>query len=213
MIRLIKTRTIFIVLLLICLLSGLLYSLMAKPITLIDWAKGVGGISFLLSAITLGVGQTKLFDWICPLFGMPNLTGIYKGENRSNWLRVEALAKGKKGINDIKLMPVPCEAKIVSRLLSIRIRYASNTGYTNSTERWAIPVKDKNCDFSLEYMFDATTPEPAVTDSSDHLGAAKLTLLRDQGSVTLSGPYWTNRNWHLGLNTAGQIKLVKTALK
>ena len=96
MIRLIKTRTIFIVLLLICLFSGLIYSLAANPITLIDWAKGVGGISFLLSAITLGLGQTRIFDFICPLFGMPNLTGTYKGENRSNWPRVKELTKGKK---------------------------------------------------------------------------------------------------------------------
>lgn len=213
MIKLIKTRTIFIVLLLMCLLSGLLYSLVANPITLIDWAKGIGGISFALSAITLGVGQTKLFDWICPLFGMPSFTGIYRGENRSNWPRVKELTKGEKARKNVKLLTIPCEAKIVSRLLTIRIKYASDTGYTNSTERWAIPVKDEKGNFSLEYMFDAITPEPAMSDSTEHLGAAKLTLLDDQNSVTLSGPYWTNRNWHIGLNTAGQIKLIKISRK
>lgn len=213
MIRLIKIRTIFIVLLLICLLSGLIYSLAANPITLIDWAKGIGGISFLLSAITLGLGQTKIFDFMCPLFGMPNLTGTYKGENRSNWRRVKEPTKGKKARKNVKLLTVPCEAKIISRLLNIRIMYASNTGYTNSTERWAIPTKDEKGHFYLEYMYDATTPEPAGTDSTDHIGAAKLMLLADQSPVTMSGPYWTNRNWHLGLNTAGQIKLVKTERK
>lgn len=211
MIRLLKIRTILILLLLICLLAGLIYRILANPVTLTDWAKGVSSISFVLSLIIIALGQTVIFDKICPLFKIPNLTGLWVGENRSNWPRVDALAKGKKKLKKIELQSVPCEVKITSRLLTIKINYGSKSGYTRSTEKLAIPTKDKNGQFRLEYVFEASTDEPLITDASDHLGAATLELKKNpDDTLSLSGPYWTNRNWHKGLNTAGIIRISKT---
>lgn len=211
MIRLFKIRTILISLLLVCLLAGLFYSVLANPMTLMDWAKGVSSISFVLSLSIIALGQTVIFDKICPLFRIPSLTGLWVGENRSNWSRVNASAKGKKKLGKTKLQSVPCKVKITSRLLTIKINYGSESGYTRSTEKWAIPTKDKNGQFRLEYIFEASTDEPVITDASDHLGAATLEFNRNpDGTLSLSGPYWTNRNWHKGLNTAGIIHLNKT---
>jgi hypothetical protein len=51
------------------------------------------------------------------------------------------------------------------------------------------------------------TKVPVATDSDCHEGAGSLMVEGHGNDIWMEGVYWTNRNWHLGLNTAGKITL------
>ena len=62
---------------------------------------------------------------------------------------------------------------------------------------------------TLHYLYKNTTKVPEATDSDSHDGAANLCVEWQDTDIWLEGVYWTNRNWHLGLNTAGKITLMR----
>ncbi len=57
------------------------------------------------------------------------------------------------------------------------------------------------------YIYESHVSAPKNTDSDRHLGAARVTVPLEGRPVVLEGNYWTDRNWNLGLNTAGRIRL------
>ena len=59
----------------------------------------------------------------------------------------------------------------------------------------------------LFYIYESHVSAPKNTDSDRHLGAARVTIPLERRPKVLEGNYWTDRNWHLGLNTAGRIRL------
>ena len=82
--------------------------------------------------------------------------------------------------------------------------------YSNSRTILAGVAKDpvsERC--RLIYVYENTTPDPEQTDTEFHLGAAVLTLKDENGEGVLEGPYWTNRNWTKGLNTAGLARFCR----
>lgn len=58
----------------------------------------------------------------------------------------------------------------------------------------------------LTYVYEQTSPNPAITDEERHMGAADLTIDPDNLDVA-EGVYWTRRVWQIGLNTAGRLEL------
>lgn len=62
----------------------------------------------------------------------------------------------------------------------------------------------------LHYLYRNTTKVPVASDSDCHDGAANLMVEGIGSGIWMEGVYWTNRNWHQGLNTAGKITLRRT---
>jgi hypothetical protein len=155
------------------------------------------------------VGQTGIFPVLCryrPLkHFFPDIDGIWLAELHSNW---PMIAK-KAGLPDQNTAPTAAEIQIIARLFFVKINLFSVSQYSNSeTKAVAIKKDGEDGKIRLYYVYDNTTKMPEDTDSSRHYGAAYLDLIRDSaGAIKLEGLYWTNRNWHKALNTAGTITL------
>jgi hypothetical protein len=168
-----------------------------KPISI-----GLSAAAFLLWLL----GQTRLFPmacrhrWTCNVF--PDLDGNWEGNLTSNWPVIEA--RGEDGAEHRPLLNRPSTVRIHASLLEVRMTLETKDAYSNSTTILVGAAKDKvtgTC--ALTYVFRNETPNPKVTDEQSHFGAAVLTLKREGDELVLTGPYWTNRNWRKGLNTAG----------
>ena len=102
------------------------------------------------------------------------------------------------------------KAKISARLtridetLSMEDEYLSSETVTCSVQRHRRERKSV-----LFYVYDSSVSTPKKTDSQRHLGAARLSIPLERCPKVLAGNYWTDRNWHLGLNTAGHIRLTR----
>jgi len=91
-------------------------------------------------------------------------------------------------------------------------RCASLRDYSNSKTISVRVTRDhEDSAVRLYYLYENTTLKPLDSDSDRHYGAACLDLKEmDSGQAYLEGVYWTNRNWHKALNTAGKITLKRS---
>ena len=62
----------------------------------------------------------------------------------------------------------------------------------------------------LTYVYEQTSDNPEITDEERHMGSAELVFDPDNLDQA-EGNYWTQRNWKVGLNTAGRLCLQKVA--
>lgn len=172
----------------------------------------------IVSALVFFVGQTSVFPWLCGLPGVwrvfPNIDAEYTVDISSNWSIIKARNAGRQPDMSPEGAPVLFNrvgtAKISARLARIDMtlamddRYLSSETLTCSLQRHRGERKPV-----LFYVYDSYVSAPKTTDSQRHLGAARLSIPLQRCPKVLEGNYWTDRNWHQGLNTAGQIRLTR----
>jgi len=178
---------------------------------------GFTGVS-LAALVFAALGETAIFPYLCRRWPLslvfPDIDGNWEGVTRSNWpivsrrLESSGVESAEEAIPD--LLETPVQVRFTCRLLHISMELVSDGRYSDSqtlaaqitrlnTTRWA----------QIAYVFRNTTRVPKPTDEQFHLGAGCLDIIKTGGRVELHGLYWTNRNWTLGLNTAGEILLHK----
>ncbi len=145
----------------------------------------------------------------------PDLNGVWYGATQSNWpviAKVRNAAEGNKKIDLSKLDKVPLlEGQIAMNIeasffrISIRSKVQSTNGdsYSRLVRASKSSTEPK---LTLSYIYQQSTPQPAGTDESSHLGAATLEIKVGEPGV-IEGQYWTRRKWREGMNTAGLIRL------
>lgn len=169
-----------------------------------------------VSALLFLIGQTVFFTWLCGLPILwrlfPNIDGTYEVEISSNWLVVKARHEGREpeisSEGDVALFNKIGKAIITTRLARIDMSLEMEDGYLTSETVTCSLRRDKGERRPvLLYVYDSHVSVPKNTDSQRHLGAARVAIPLERRPTVLEGNYWTDRNWHLGLNTAGRIKL------
>jgi len=174
------------------------------------WAKlvlsGAGTAVGIAMAVIALLGHARVFPWCCrqrwSCGVFPDLAGEWQGELRSNWPRIAA--RGEPNVGEIDLLSRPAKATITANLLAVCMELVTDDRYSTSRTFVAGVSKDVTTgEITVSYLYENTTLDPKSTDVSKHEGAARLTLRREGDDLVLEGPYWTNRAWHLGLNTAG----------
>jgi len=165
------------------------------------------------TALTI-LGETPVFPWICRLplvwHWLPDLDGDYDIQIQSNWPIVSGRANDSDTPTKELLFAKQGTVRITARLLSIRMTLNTADGYSSSNVVVAAVSRERDEPGPvLSYVFKSKVPIPESTDSSEHFGAARIEIPKTRKISTLSGSYWTNRNWHNGLNTAGIIKLIR----
>ena len=169
-----------------------------------------------VSALLFLVGQTPLFPKLCGLPGVwrlfPNIDGNYAVEISSNWSVIKARNEGREpevsAEGDVKLFNRVGTATITARLTRISMELRMDDGYLISeTVACSLQRERRARRPALFYVYESHVSAPKNTDSSSHLGSAWVTVPLDRRPTLLEGNYWTDRNWHLGLNTAGRIRL------
>lgn len=171
-----------------------------------------------VSTLTFVLGQTPVFPRLCRLPGVwrlfPNIDGEYAVEISSNWSIIQARSAGSEPDVSPEGEPVLFnrvgKATISARLIRIDMtldmddQYLSSETVTCSVQRHRGERKPV-----LFYIYDSHVSKPKSTDSQRHLGAACVSIPLEPRPKVLEGNYWTDRNWHLGLNTAGHIRLTR----
>lgn len=174
------------------------------------WAKLVlsaaGTAIGIAMAVVAVLANGRVFPWCCRqrwTFGVfPDLAGEWAGELRSNWPRIAA--RGAENVGDIELLPRSARATITMNLFTVCMELATDDRYSTSRTFTSGVSKDPTTgNVAISYLYENTTLDPKSTDVSAHQGAAKLILRREGKDLILEGPYWTNRAWNQGLNTAG----------
>lgn len=168
------------------------------------------------SAVILLLGETPLFPWLSswPVLWriFPNITGEYEVELASNWSVIEARNQGRAAEiaadGSTALFKKSGKMKITTRLTRIDISLKTNDNYLTS-ETAVCSVRRENGEKMpvLFYVYESFIGTPKPTDSQRHFGAARIAIPLQRRPKVLEGHYWTDRNWHQGLNTAGRIKL------
>ncbi|MFT7430261.1 MAG: hypothetical protein ACI971_000712 [Colwellia sp.] len=96
--------------------------------------------------------------------------------------------------------------EIEANFFSVKMKGPTTVGQTHAKYCKIIRMEDDS--FGLEYMYKVFNDRQSKTDTSFYEGAARLRVT-DIKTMELKGVYWTNRCWKKGLNTAGEINLVK----
>lgn len=171
---------------------------------------------FAVSGLLFIAGETPLFPWLCGqpfvwrLF--PNIDGEYEVEISSNWSVIEALAENPNldlsPDDDVPLVKKMGKARIVARLTRIDLSLTMDDSYLKS-ETVTCSVRREMGERRpvLFYIYESLVLAPKYTDSQRHLGAGRVAIPLERRPTCLEGNYWTDRNWHQELNTAGQIRL------
>lgn len=170
------------------------------------------GISIGMAVVAV-LANGRVFPWCCRqrwTFGIfPDLAGEWVGELRSNWPRIAA--RGTDAVSDIELLSRPARATITTNLFTVCMELATDDRYSTSRTFTSGISKDPTTgEVAISYLYENSTLDPKSSDVSVHYGAAKLTLRREGKDLILEGPYWTNRAWNRGLNTAGIAKVRKS---
>lgn len=175
---------------------------------------------FAVSALVFLIGQTALFPLLCRIPGMwrlfPNIDGKYEVEISSNWSVIKARYEGREpevsSDGDVALFNRVGEARITARLSRIDMSLTMNDGYlTSETVMCSLRREMGERRPVLFYVYDSHVSAPKNSDSNRHLGAARIAIPLEHRPTVLEGNYWTDRNWHRGLNTAGQIRLSRVS--
>jgi len=157
----------------------------------------------------------KLNRWF-----FPDLNGVWKGEQESNWPLIERLVNASSNQQeiynadqpDVPLRKTKVTVRITANLFRVKVTLVSqprssdlSEPYSESYTYVAVPRKNPDTDaFELFYFYKNTTTYPVTTDTNSHDGAAKLEVSADG---QLKGINMTNRQWHRGMNTAGKLVL------
>jgi hypothetical protein len=167
----------------------------------------------VVGVFTVMLGQTPAFPWLCRQPGIrnffPDIDGRWTGTLESNWPEIQKRANLVTAEAASSSAPVSATVAIKSRLFFVRINLDATSGYSTSKTIFVRVTRDQeDGEVRLNYMYVNTTLKPLAMDSDRHHGAAYLDLKNaNTNQPRLEGVYWTNRNWHNALNTAGTIML------
>lgn len=175
-----------------------------------EWWKIASGAVTEAAVLVTVLGQTPLFPLLCrlPLVRnwLPPIDGAWTAALESNWPAIQQRVDPQA--TDVALTPVKATVTIRARLFFVRINLESDDRYSTSKTIFVRASRDaEDGTTQLHYIYRNSTKVPAATDSSAHDGAACLNVEGPPDAIWLEGVYWTNRNWHKGLNTAGKIAL------
>ena len=184
----------------------------------IPYLSQVSASVIAVSVFLFVVGQTRVFPWLCRCPGvwrvLPNIDDEYAVEISSNWSIIEARSAGREP--DISPDGEPAlfnrvgKAKISARLTRIDMTLTMTDKYLSSeTVTCSMQRRQGERKPVLFYVYDSNVSRPKSTDSQRHFGAARLSIPLERYPKVLEGNYWTDRNWHQGLNTAGHIRLTR----
>lgn len=147
----------------------------------------------------------------------PDLNGLWLGETRSNWSKIDAMRKAAAAdetISDSELEAIALQSgaiafQIKAHWFGIKIKTKTEAVNGNAVANDVTPSRGiRGRDFELAYIYDQNTPQPVATDEGNHIGAATLEA-KVGDELALEGEYWTRRSWAQGLNTAGLLKLTR----
>lgn len=161
------------------------------------------------------------FLWrLCPALNrwfFPDLNGVWGGSTRSNWPVVERLAAAARShdtvsetdLNATDLQRDAIAVQITTSLFIVRIKVFATSTSGESHSLAARPWRDQHSErMHITNIYRQVVPVPKPTDESIHLGAADLEFDHEEPGV-LRGEYWTRRKWRSGMNTAGNIELIR----
>lgn len=147
---------------------------------------------------------------------IPDLNGEWSVNQNSNWPRVKALleSEGADVASNQALMPIRGVLTMrmnVFRITGIYTAIDAQSGRPSRTGRSdiiAASLTRSGASPRLAYTAEAVVDNPLGTDTTKYHFSALL--LFQPGRVTLAkGHYSTDRNWHTGLNTAGEMWITK----
>ena len=174
----------------------------------------------LVTAVVGLLGSSPAFPIVCrlPLLWriFPCIDGNYIVEVSSNWALINQRSQGNISPSTEKyddsdlLFKKTGKATIKARLLSVHVKFETDDEYSSSnTIVCSATPGTGGAQPSLYYIYQNHTPVPQATDSEYHFGAARISIPCEKCPSILEGTYWTDRNWHRGLNTAGRIRLTR----
>lgn len=174
----------------------------------------------LVTAVVGLLGSSPVFPLMCRLPFLwqlfPCIDGDYIVEVSSNWSLISQRNQGDRNLPADKsdgesLFKKTGKATIKARLLSVQIQFETDDGYSlSNTVVCSATPGTEGARPSLYYIYQNLTPVPEASDSERHFGAARITIPSEKCPSVLNGTYWTDRNWHRGLNTAGRIRLTRS---
>ena len=157
-----------------------------------------------------------MFPWLCRVPAMwrlfPNIDGEYAVEISSNWSVIKARNEGREpeisADGEVELFKRVGKARITARLTRIDMQLTMDDGYLRSETVVCSLQRELGERLpTLFYVYESHVTMPKNTDGPRHLGAARVSIPLKHRPIILEGNYWTDRNWHQGLNTAGHIRL------
>jgi hypothetical protein len=186
-------------------------------------------INVLFVFLTLKPVWRSLWRWLKPFRDwFPDLNGTYNVELQHNWpvqkKMLDAAASGTQfdpRLPDAEIPPLgsaQLKARIEVGFFQIRMTMWSerpgDNGVVIDRSRTLSTSLVRPCDghpHRLIYTYQQINQRQQIAPSDDTVfeGAAVLNI-EDVESGVLRGQYWTNRAWHRGLSTAGNIILTRT---
>jgi hypothetical protein len=185
-----------------------------------------GAVLIVVNGFVLALCIPKVFGivhritfagaWLFPL-----LDGEWDAEIRSNWPRIRRTFEAARthgprfDASSDPLSPeeeaeglILAKATIRSSLISISMKVEPVSSTRVSRTRFAMPQWRKPDLPELSYVYEQVDPGViAQHDSRRHSGAGVVSY--DPDADVIMGEYWTARSEHLGLNTAGTIRMVR----
>jgi hypothetical protein len=163
------------------------------------------------------IGGTGFFAVLCRCAGLwrifPDIGGEYSVEISSNWNLIQdrTLSDTEDSVARAPFVKTGT-LSIKADLFRVQLALKMDDGYlTSDTVACSMVPSGGGGRPSLYYVFRSEVAAPAQTDSNTHFGAARIPIPVGKMPAILEGDYWTNRNWHRGLNTAGRIRLTRVS--
>ncbi len=153
-------------------------------------------VCMLLFVIKLWETLWKV-NWLQKHF-CPNLTGKWKGTIEAKYTLPN---DGKVQVKEVNV-----DFNIKMNFLSLTMTGVSEDEYMRS-EVLSSWLRTEGSKLFLYYTYQVNVKNPKPTDGQFFHGSARLELIWDDTSYYFEGNYWTNRNWNVGGQTAGYIKL------
>lgn len=167
----------------------------------------VAGITVLVGKYTWGIAAQ--FDFVQESV-FPDIRGSWSGTVNSIWRDIPTSRDQipfADTVKDGKVVDVI--ARVHQDWFSVKVDLETGSKYSRSVTLavWPEVKSSVNSIFRLWYVYQNETPEPLEGDTILHNGAAVVEFERNGIGKELNGHYWTDRNWSLGKNTAGRIRL------
>jgi len=178
-----------------------------------------------LAGLGVALSIPQVFGFLVGKFAKGSnldLGGLYRIEMTSNWPAIKRLTEAANSTSSIfnvfdpEALPptkaVTGFAILEVGLFGLKIRMKMNSTGNDSVSRGEDIRKDDARRAILRYVFVQTNAPHATasTDEPQHSGAAELVFDPKADKIgVFSGKYWTNRNYQKGMNTAGDIRLIR----
>lgn len=208
--------------------------LMAKesPSDLLEFGKTAWKVASGVVTAFIIIGSIPFIyrrAWKCYEFvfkdAYPDLSGEWIGTVESNYSVHRAIQSAASSenktlnpldpaeIDPISLEVFEARLTIKASLLKINIlmEVQGKTDRSNSYSIAAAPIVAQNDEpHRLAYIYKSKHFQKAADDESNHTGAAEVQLRREaDGTLKMTGYYWTARNWRRAGNTAGILNFVR----